>query len=147
MPNFDVLFEKLGDERDDSVDIEYADVLDRAYYSKLDMTSPASEREKILIREFAVLYVNAEFYKDTLMEVRNENKLLRNELLKCQLNHTKCVYFIIEDPFQNRVKIGKANNATSRLKSLQTGCPNKLAIYKVILTDKPFELETKFTNS
>jgi hypothetical protein len=38
-------------------------------------------------------------------------------------------YFIIEIPFTNKVKIGKAKNAEKRLKVLQTGNPNKLCLY------------------
>lgn len=40
------------------------------------------------------------------------------------------VYFIVEDPFLNRVKIGKAKNPEDRLKKLQTGNANKLIVYR-----------------
>jgi hypothetical protein len=42
------------------------------------------------------------------------------------------IYFITETPFTNKVKIGKAKNAEKRLKTLQTGNPNKLCIYHKI---------------
>ncbi|SIP85791.1 Bacteriophage T5 orf 172 domain-containing with Zinc finger domain [Pacmanvirus A23] len=39
------------------------------------------------------------------------------------------IYFIIEMPFNGRVKIGMSKNPIKRLKTLQTGNPNKLFIY------------------
>jgi predicted Zn-ribbon and HTH transcriptional regulator len=46
-----------------------------------------------------------------------------------------CVYFICEQPFTDRVKIGKTTDVTSRIKSLQTGNPSKLSLLKVIYVD------------
>lgn len=43
-----------------------------------------------------------------------------------------CVYFIVENPFLNRIKIGKAKNPADRIKSLQTGNPNKLSVYRSV---------------
>ena len=43
------------------------------------------------------------------------------------------VYFIAESPYSGRVKIGKANNITRRLKQLQTGCPNTLTVKSSVM--------------
>ena len=42
------------------------------------------------------------------------------------------IYFIVEEPFDNKVKIGMAKNPAKRLKQLQTGNPSKLVLYHVI---------------
>lgn len=44
------------------------------------------------------------------------------------------VYFIVEEPFQNRVKIGKSYDCEKRLKQLQTGSATKLSIYHTVTT-------------
>ncbi|SIP85898.1 Bacteriophage T5 orf 172 domain-containing with Zinc finger domain [Pacmanvirus A23] len=44
-------------------------------------------------------------------------------------NKNGYIYFIIEIPFANRVKLGISNNPAKRLKQLQTGNPNRLVIY------------------
>ena len=42
------------------------------------------------------------------------------------------VYFIGEDPYTNKVKIGKTNNVKNRIRTLQTGNPYKLRIIGTI---------------
>jgi len=44
------------------------------------------------------------------------------------------IYFIIEIPYADRVKIGMSHNVNKRLKQLQTGCPTQLTIFDQILT-------------
>ena len=41
----------------------------------------------------------------------------------------ECIYVIAESPYQSRVKIGKTNDLTKRLQTLQTGNPNSLFVY------------------
>jgi hypothetical protein len=52
------------------------------------------------------------------------------------------IYFIREEPYNNRVKIGKtSSNINDRLKCLQTGNPNKLVVHNYIIKniDKKYE--------
>jgi hypothetical protein len=42
------------------------------------------------------------------------------------------IYFMIETPYNNKVKIGKTKDTEKRLKVLQTGNPNKLYVYHKI---------------
>ena len=56
------------------------------------------------------------------------------------------VYFIIESPFTGKVKIGKSDSPQARLKTLQTGNPNKLEIHGVVPCDNAFGLETTLHN-
>lgn len=50
------------------------------------------------------------------------------------------VYFIGEEPFQNRVKIGKSKNVQERIMQLQTGNPNKLYVLKRIILGSSEEM-------
>ena len=54
---------------------------------------------------------------------------------------TPCVYFITEVPHTNRIKIGHTTNITKRLRTLQTGNPNKLAVFRTIPHPHHRELE------
>lgn len=56
-----------------------------------------------------------------------EIKQLQNLLEYCK---KPTIYFITEDPYQNRVKIGWTFDVKKRIKQLQTGSPNKLRIYE-----------------
>jgi len=51
------------------------------------------------------------------------------------------VYFIIENPFADRVKIGMTHNIPKRLKQLQTCSPAKLEVYEEIITSDPRAVE------
>lgn len=51
-----------------------------------------------------------------------------NYVLKLVNETPKYVYFITEEPFNNKVKIGISKNPLKRLKQLQTGNPDKLVI-------------------
>lgn len=53
------------------------------------------------------------------------------------------IYFIIEQPYNNYVKIGKTNkHVTKRLSQLQTGNPNHLNVLFTISRDKNMKVET-----
>lgn len=53
------------------------------------------------------------------------------------------IYFIIEQPYSNYVKIGKTNkNIIKRLSQLQTGNPNHLNVLFTIVRDKSMKIET-----
>jgi hypothetical protein len=51
------------------------------------------------------------------------------------------VYFIVEEPFNGNVKIGRTSNLEKHLKSLQHGCPNKLRIHMSIPIDESSKLK------
>jgi|SRR5581483_5586824 len=51
------------------------------------------------------------------------------------------VYFIIESPFQDRAKIGRAKNPQQRLAQLQTGNPLPLKVHQTIETSDAPKLE------
>jgi hypothetical protein len=53
-------------------------------------------------------------------------------LLKLSQKHLGYLYFISEEQFNNKVKIGISKNPEKRLKQLQTGNPNKLVIIHTI---------------
>ncbi|QYB17439.1 hypothetical protein PV-S19_0075 [Pacmanvirus S19] len=68
-------------------------------------------------------------------ELEAKYKKLEGEMNRlkgfCQkhLDMSGYIYFITEMPFNMRVKIGMSKNPIKRLKTLQTGNPNKLFIY------------------
>jgi hypothetical protein len=53
------------------------------------------------------------------------------------------VYFIVEEPFNGNVKIGRTNDLNKRVKSLQTGCPTKLRIHLSFPAIDSNKLETQ----
>ena len=60
-------------------------------------------------------------------QIKALNKMVFAEGVKN--DDTGYIYFIIQTPFNNRVKIGYSNNPLKRVKQLQTGNPNRLTIY------------------
>jgi hypothetical protein len=48
------------------------------------------------------------------------------------------IYFIGEEPFDNRVKIGKTADIPARIKQLQTGSARKLVCLESIFTLKTY---------
>lgn len=83
-------------------------------------------------------------FRDTIKLIHNINRLDDvNKYTIDRINHLQSllavskspqVYFIVEEPFQNRVKIGKSYDCEKRLRTLQTGSPNKLRIYHKVVT-------------
>lgn len=51
------------------------------------------------------------------------------------------VYFIAEEPFMNRIKIGMSGDPYARVKQLQTGNANKLVVKHVVATEKYKQME------
>jgi hypothetical protein len=70
-----------------------------------------------------------------IMEILDTSEPLKSE------NDIRGVYFIIENPFREKVKIGKTKNIKRRLDGLQTAHPDELVLYKFIQTEKHHELE------
>lgn len=75
--------------------------------------------------------------------IENNNRLeYLEKLLKCSKLPT--VYIVIEEPFQNRIKIGHTYDRpgeNTRLRQLQTGNASKLKIYKNFIYENCKEVE------
>lgn len=58
------------------------------------------------------------------------------------------VYFIVENPFNGRVKIGRTSQISNRLSTLQTGNASELIIYAMVYSadcvSLEYELHTKY---
>jgi hypothetical protein len=79
---------------------------------------------------------------------QNANTILENtainlppEKLQQDVTH-EFIYFIIELPYNNNVKIGKSKNIEDRIKTLQTGNPNILHAYYKIYVPVSINLES-----
>ena len=90
------------------------------------------------VKELELENKNNEKNIQRIKELELENKNLKEN---CNNNYTGCVYFInIENT--TKFKIGYTKHKPeSRLSNLQTGCPEKLILFRYVMCNDPIKLE------
>lgn len=81
-------------------------------------------------------------YQSSSPSITSENKNNADN----KTNTSTYLYFICHLPYDNQVKIGISKNPSKRLAQLQTGNPNKLILYHVVISDNITQLETTLHN-
>jgi hypothetical protein len=87
------------------------------------------------------VWVKLDSDKDMINILSQQSRICDDQLIIEQENKYEFIYFIIELPYNNNVKIGKTKNVKDRIKSLQTGNPNRLCVYYEIYVPISINLE------
>lgn len=102
------------------------------------LTDKLQYEQKIRILEEKECLMNEKIYSlQKQMDTMNE----KLKLLDSTTIINNFVYFICNENFDGKVKIGRSKNPDKRLKQLQTGNPNILKIYRLIKFDPKINME------
>jgi hypothetical protein len=120
-------------------------------FCKLHNIIPATKLNKYMIlQNYMLKHSGSLYYWESKNSIKVSNqpfqrllaKYQQKQLLLLQNIPHEYIYFITEIPYANKVKIGKTKDPESRLKTLQTGNPNKLCLYHKIYAPISDNLES-----